>query len=271
MTLDVSIPRTELQNYLSLALYFVTQSRRVILKHQETGFGINFKADRSFLTEADVEAETVLRNAIAKSFPDHGIIGEELPSINLKSDFQWYIDPIDGTRNFANGIPTFGTILGLHYKETPLVGIIDHPALGLCYHAALGLGTFCNNKKIAMFDPLITELGEHEIIILSTRGMFERSGEAHLFDAFVTKHPATYIYYDCFGTTRTAHGQAGAMVEFNVKMWDISATKLLVEEAGGKYIQVREHKKEGEPSMYSIIFGKASVVNLLLPYFSPTS
>ena len=106
------------------------------------------------------------------------------------------------------------------------------------------------------------------IIVVSNRGMFERSGEAALFDNFIRCHPTVYIYHDVFASTRAIQGCIGAMVEFNVKMWDLSATRVLVEEAGGKYVTIREIKKDGAPTSYSMVFGKPSVVDLVLPYFS---
>ena len=270
MDIRQQFSETERRDFLAFALDAVSAARQTILKRQGSGFSIDLKKDKSFVTEADLDAEKCIRELISKRYPEHSIFGEELPTVNPGADFIWYIDPIDGTRNFANNIPTWGTILGLHYKDEPVVGVIDHPGVNLIYSGAAGLGAYCNGQRLQIRDGGITEgqLDTNEILAISNRGMVERSGEGALFDNFIRCHPNVYIYHDVFASTRAIQGCIGAMVEFNVKMWDLSATRLLVEEAGGKYVTIREIKKEGAPTSYSMVFGKPSVVDFVLPFFN---
>ena len=143
---------TACRDYLEFALSLIKPTRRLIKKRMRQGLKVDLKSDASYVTQVDKEVEMALRKAIRKRFPMHGIIGEEFPNTNPESDFQWILDPIDGTENFALGTPTFGTIIGLHYRKQPVLGITDHPILGLCYSAARGLGAFCNDAKIHVDD-----------------------------------------------------------------------------------------------------------------------
>lgn len=267
-----NLTKQQITEFKKKADEFVFDARARVLKHYlNRSFTVQLKSDVSPVTEADLEAEQVLRESISKSFPDHGIIGEEYPPSNTKSEFQWTIDPIDGTQNFAAGIPTFGIMLSLRYQNLPIVGIIDHPALNMNYSSGFGLGTFFNNDRVVIKDSNPSALGPEHIIIISTKGMFQRTNEGHLMDEFMKSHPTNRIYYDCFGHSLAATGCADAMVEFNVRIWDASPTELLVTEAGGLFKYIRAQPSV-EPDKYtnflSAIFGKPGIVKLLEPRFS---
>lgn len=266
------LSRAQVEDFKKSADGFVSLAREGVLKHYlKRSFTVQLKSDVSPVTEADLEAEKILRESIAKAYPEHGIIGEEYPPTKAGSEFQWTIDPIDGTQNFAAGIPTFGIMLSLRYQNLPVVGIIDHPALNLNYSSGFGLGTFCNNERVLIKDNGAKVLGPEHIVIISTKGMFQRTGEGHLMDNFIKVHLTNRIYYDCFGHSMAASGCADAMVEFNVRIWDASPTELLVTEAGGEFKYIRALPSVA-PDKYtnfiSAIFGKPSIVRLLEPMFS---
>ena len=255
--------RVQRRRFYTAALGFVAASRRVILRKMTTGFRKRLKADASYVTDADLAAERVLRHAIAGRFPGHGIIGEEFPPTNPGSDFQWILDPIDGTLSFTHGIPFFGTIIGLHHRGRPLVGIIDHPALGLCYSAGAGLGCYRNGRRVRIRPPVDLE---REVIATGDRGRFVACRRARSFDDLMREHPQVRAYADCLGHTLAAEGSVGAMVDYGVRLWDIAATRILVEEAGGRYVQIYRSRR-AEPTIYGIICGKPAVVKRLLPIF----
>jgi len=106
----------------------------IALRHFRTSFAIDAKADASPVTIADRDAEEAMRVAIRKSFPDHGIIGEEHGREQTDAEWLWILDPIDGTASFINGVPLFGTLIGLwrrtgHGTAKPWLGCINHPAM----------------------------------------------------------------------------------------------------------------------------------------------
>lgn len=223
------------------------------------------KADQSFVTEVDLEIEKIFRDYVTSNFPDHGIIGEENGDINPLSKVKWVIDPIDGTQNLVHGIPTYGIVMGVFWENENIAGAINHPALNLEYLAAKGLGCYRNGQKIRIEDCILEnhEIDPQEVIALSTRSVFSRSSETKIFDDLVSKYPSHRVYYDIFSTTRAIEGQVAAVVEFNMKIWDIAATEVLIKEAGGSYKVVREHTLDNSKKMYSIIAGKPSAVKIL--------
>jgi histidinol-phosphatase len=248
---------------LKIAQSFVAKTDSLVREKWKSNLQIERKKDNTFVTEIDLLVERTLREAIEAQFPGHGIIGEELANRNPDAEYQWIIDPIDGTQNLARKIPTFGTVLGVHHKGVPLVGVISHPALDLTYYGAKGEGAFCNGVRLAIEDPNQSTLDENEIIYASTRRMFARSGEEEVLEKLLKFHPNTHLVSDVFGHTRTIQGSAGAMVEFNVRIWDIAATQVLVEEAGGVFKQVRKHDFPDRASLLSVVFGAKSIVEIL--------
>src|SRR2546428_13255524 len=94
---------------------------------------VEIKEDKTLVTQADREAEAVMRELIRKAYPDHGLLGEEFGPENASAEFVWTLDPIDGTISFARGCPLFGTLIGLLHDEKPILGAIHNPVLGqLC-------------------------------------------------------------------------------------------------------------------------------------------
>ncbi len=261
---------TTIAELYSSALEFTAPARQLILdkfgafSNGGGRAGVTLKADASVVTEVDLAAETLLRQLISARYPTHGVIGEEFPPLNKQADFQWILDPIDGTNNFAHGVPTFGIIIGVHFRGEPLVGVIDHPALDLRYSGARGMGAFCNDTRLAIVDA--ESLTPQEIVCLGVRSNFVGSGDEQRFDDFMKFHANCRIYYDCFGLTRAIHGQVGAQVTFNLNLWDVSACQVLVEEAGGMYRSLGT-RQVGDKTMYHIAMGKPGIVREILPYF----
>ncbi len=262
------IPEQQRRRFLTEALEIVGAARRITLARMAGGFARWKKADQSFVTDADLEVERLFRSELARRFPEHGIVGEEFEPVNPEADFQWIVDPIDGTLSFTRGIPLFGTIVGLHHRGTPIVGIIDHPALGRCYSAAAGLGAFRDGERIRLHDLAPDERVEDEPIASGDRHQFLRSDRGEAFDALMRGHPRVRTYADCFGHTLAAEGAVGAMVDFGLRIWDLAATQVLIEEAGGRYVCAQTLERPGEGTLYGIICGKPRVVEWLLPRFT---
>ncbi|MEP6571674.1 MAG: inositol monophosphatase family protein [Gemmatimonadota bacterium] len=262
----ILLPLRDRRRFYGAALALAKLSRRVILRRQASGFRKRLKADASYVTDADLEVERVLRREITRRFPEHGIIGEEFPAVNAGAPFQWILDPIDGTLSFTHGIPFFGTIIGLHHHGVPIVGVIDHAALGLCYSAGLGLGSWRNGKRIRIRDLAPGDVLEREVISAGDRSRFVQCRSGGAFDRLLRIHANVRGYSDCLGHTLAAEGKVGATLDYGLKLWDLAATRLLVEEAGGKYVVTYETAGEPVP-IYGIIFGKPRVVDWLIPQF----
>ena len=252
-------------HFLEFGLATIKKARTLILEKSKKGFSVSIKTDDTVVTEVDREAEQLIRNEIEKNFPDHGIVGEEFGNHNEQAEFKWYLDPIDGTISLSHGIPLYGTILALHQGNTPLVGIIDHPGLDQCYYALKGKGTFCNGDKITIKDTL--ENFEKEIIATGDLKQFVDSGTFKSYEDIVKSHKLVRTLPDCFGHTLAAKGSVGAMVDFHLNVWDMAATKIILEEAGGKFVLHKETEIAAGKFKYNIICGKPKVVDWVNKFF----
>jgi fructose-1,6-bisphosphatase/inositol monophosphatase family enzyme len=255
----------EIERALDVVRVVIASTRLVIQRYAREGFTSEQKSDATLVTEADREAERVAREVIERHFPSHGIVGEEFPRTNPESEFTWYLDPIDGTQNYFHGIPTYGTIVGLYHGDTPVAVGLDHPGINRTYLAARGRGAFCNGTRLAIRNGPAGVIEPHEIIALSSRQNFMKYGRPEVFDTLTSLHPHLRIYYDCSSHGFAAEGSLGAVIEANLKFWDIAAAPLLMAEAGGRmeFLSIRE-RKDGN-HVYDVIFGKPSVVDYLLP------
>jgi histidinol phosphatase-like enzyme (inositol monophosphatase family) len=125
-------------------------SGAIALKHFRTPLDIVSKDDASPVTIADRDAETAMREAIRKAFPDHGIIGEEHGREQTDAEWIWILDPIDGTASFINGVPLFGTLIGLWRREgsnaKPWLGCINHPAMKDRWLGGVGVPATLNGQ-----------------------------------------------------------------------------------------------------------------------------
>lgn len=249
----------ELQGHLDIALKAMDEIHRAVTLTLDAGFDVEEKIDSSLVTTADLEGEKAFRKFIAKAYPDHGIIGEEFPPENSHSDYQWIVDPIDGTAEFARGLPTYGSIVALHYKNEPVVGVMDHPQLNIRAWAAKGLGAFKNKSKQTIQNDAKLN---HQRLAVAAKENFQRLGdESKIFDQLTTKFPHVRVFHSCFSHTCALIDGVDVTVDWNVNLWDMAATKILIEEAGGKYqiLKQREHPEKG--TLYCTAFGKSPLVD----------
>ena len=242
------------------ALEFADTGRALINDAWERGFSVERKRDGSFVTNADLAVEGAMRDLIATHYPAHGVLGEEFPPTLPHAEFQWILDPIDGTEDFVYRVQTFGSILAVHYRGAPIVGVLDHPALGLRCHAAFGRGTFRNAERVTLADLPRDYDTEQVRLVTSARGNYIRyRDEGASFDAVTRAYPNHRIYRSCYGHTLVATGAADAMVDYHDSTWDLAACQITTEEAGGAFRVIREFTIDGV-MIRSVVFGKPAVV-----------
>jgi fructose-1,6-bisphosphatase/inositol monophosphatase family enzyme len=174
-------------------------------------------------------------------------------------------DPVDGTEDFVNRVPTFGSIIGLFYKGEPLVGVIEIPMLEERVHAGYGLGAFRDSLtlgnarlRLADFDPKTPAMAVR--VMSSARANFvRRRADGVRFDALAREYPNLRIYRSCYMHLCAATGQTDATVDYGNPLWDIAAARIVVEEAGGEFRVVDSYDLEGE-RMYNSVFGRPALV-----------
>lgn len=259
---DVSAERT--RELLAAALELADDCAETTASIIASGFDVSKKTDASLVTTADVETERVFRERVAARFPDMGVLGEELGVSNPQADFRWVIDPIDGTAEFARSVPLYGCIIGLHYKDRPLVGVIDHRAMGIRAHAAYGLGAYVNNERLTLEDCAPEEAGARARIGLPSMASFLSPKDSRaVFDAIVGEFPNFRAYHTCYAHTLAAMGALDAAMEWGTPLWDLAATQVLIEEAGGRYVEVENFDVPGRGRFHSAVYGRPAVVRRL--------
>ncbi|MBI4479654.1 MAG: hypothetical protein HY651_06490 [Acidobacteria bacterium] len=262
-----SVSEATLRECLAKTRQLLSETRAVIIEAFEKDFECKRKADQTWVTEIDLAVERLLRRRLQEQFPEFGIIGEEFAEQNKTAEFTWVIDPIDGTSSLRHRVPLFGTILALLHEGKCVLGMIDLPMLGQLYSGGAGLGVWRNSKQLHISDvPGDAEILA-EIISLGGRGQYLAAGVPQIFDDLIKLHPHVRTYGDCFGHGLVLEGAVGAMVDFDLRVWDVAATEALVQEAGGKFLCLRQRTGKDQTAVetrYDVVFGKPSVVDWII-------
>jgi histidinol-phosphatase len=252
MTHDPHAP-LPLARYLDLAVQAAAATSPQILSgFRNPNLLVERKADGSPVTPFDREAEQQIRKILASEadavWP---VLGEEFGGDTEGSPYRWVVDPIDGTMPFSRGLPYFGTLIALDQvaPRRALVGVIQLPAFGELYTAARGLGARCNGVRIAvaprreLADCLISAPEIQKFRLAGLADGYERlAGEVRHFRG----------NGDCWMHAMAARGAVDAVVEFSLNRWDIGATEVVVEEAGGKFFT---RPSKTTPGKFDTVFG----------------
>ncbi len=205
----------------------------LLMGHFRRRIGFEYKGDVDLVTQADRESEKLITQRIRARWPKHDLVGEEGARVETGSAYRWYIDPLDGTTNFAHGLPVFCISLALEHKGERIAGVIYDPTRDETFSAEKGSGTHLNGERVSVSK--VANLAE----CLSGTGF--PSHKRH-------QNPNIYFYHQItlktHGVRRAgaaaldlasvASGRLDAFWEFNLNPWDTAAGVLLVEEAGGK-------------------------------------
>ncbi len=202
------------------------------LRYFDQSLTVEWKHDQSPVTVADRETEEELRSSLLARFPSDGFLGEESGEQPGSSGFRWIIDPIDGTRNFVRGIPLWATLVGLEYKGEQIAGVVEVPTLGHTYRALRGEGAFRNDRRVRVSD--VSTL-EKSVMFYSSISWFIKAGREQQFMRLAARTQRQRGFGDFYGFVLVAQGAGEVMAEHGVKVWDVAAVKVLVEEAGGHF------------------------------------
>lgn len=193
------------------------------------------KAANDFVTEVDRAAEQAIIDTLLKAYPQHGILGEETGSTqgNPDSEFQWIIDPLDGTTNFIHGMPVYAVSIALVHKGVIQQGVVYDPTRDELFTASRGAGAFLNSRRIR-----VSTRTRLEDSLIGTGFPFRKGDD---FDAYLDMFKQ--IAQRCVGLRRpgaaaidlayVAAGRYDGFFEFGLKPWDLAAGALLITEAGG--------------------------------------
>ncbi len=184
------------------------------------------------VTEADRAAEAVMRQLISRTFPTHGVIGEEFGNEREDAEFVWVLDPIDGTRAFISGLPTWGTLIGLTRNGRPCYGMMHQPftrerfsgdGTGAKWTGPTGERTLRTRACAAIADATIS----------TTSPRLFQGADLEAFERVEAEAKLTRFGYDCYAYCMVASGQMDAVIESGLKPYDIVALVPIIEGAGG--------------------------------------
>lgn len=226
---------SELKELLSLGHKAVEIAKTEILKHWGGPVSIDWKPDNTPVTIADRNAEELVKSFLAKETPEFGFIGEEFGRTNPEAEYQWILDPIDGTKSFVRGVPLFGTILGLYHRDQSVVGLIGLPALNSVLSAAKGLGAHVDGRKASVSS--VSRL-EDSTVLSGTINTMEARGYGENFAKLRRSAQLYRGWGDCYGYYLVACGRAELMVDPVVSIWDVAAMPVIFSEAGGFFSEM---------------------------------
>jgi histidinol-phosphatase len=199
------------------------------------------KHDGTPVTDADERCERALREEIAAAYPEHAVLGEE-EGASGDGATRWILDPIDGTSNYASGIPIWGTLVALEARGEIVCGVVSCPALGERFAAASGLGAERNGERIRVSDA--GTLDDARVCYTSYRS-FDRHGHGDGFRQLCERARWARGFGDCWGHMLVASGRADVMAEAVVNVWDVAPVVLIVEEAGGRFTDLEGGRRIG--------------------------
>ena len=222
-----------METYLTTAVNIAREAGALLAQLFKRPLEISYKRPSDLVTDADRRSEALIIERLKNVFPKHAIVAEEGGGSKTDSDYTWYVDPLDGTTNFAHGFPVFCVTLGLAYRGEVIAGVVYDPTREELFTAERGAGAYLNNKRIHVSKA--AKLGE----CLVATG----------FPPFASNHEVNIKHYMRFtglthGVRRAgsaaldlcsvAAGRFEAFWELKLNPWDKAAGTLLVAEAGGR-------------------------------------
>jgi myo-inositol-1(or 4)-monophosphatase len=217
-----------------VALAAATRAGALLRAHYGRRQQVSFKSAIDLVTTVDREAEGLILETIRDAFPEHGIVAEESPATAGSSDHRWYVDPLDGTTNFAHGFPQFAVSIALERGDQVIVGVVHDPLREETFAATRGAGARLNGTPIAVSD--VATLDRSLVASGFPYDVRERVDyyEAFWREALTRAQGVRRAGSAALDLCWVASGRLDAFWEFGLHAWDVAAGGLIVEEAGGR-------------------------------------
>jgi histidinol-phosphatase len=231
------------QRELDLARAVAAQAGEIALRYYGAGVRAESKPDDSPVTVADRECERLIARLLTDAFPEDGLLGEEGASRESISGRRWIIDPIDGTRDFVRGIPTWAVLVGLEAGGDVVAGVAHLPAMEETFWASRGQGAFRNGTKIRVSG--IQSPGQ-AVVCMDCFNRISGLPLAGLLAPWLSQFWAVRSMGGIADAMMVASGRAEAWIEPVSEAWDVASIKVIVEEAGGRFLNF-----DGGSSIYA--------------------
>jgi myo-inositol-1(or 4)-monophosphatase len=194
---------------------------------------VEYKGDVDLVTEADRASEALITRRIRERWPEHNIMGEEGTRTEQGSEYRWYVDPLDGTTNFAHAYPVFCVSLGLEHKDARVAAVVFDPTRDEMFTAQKGGGAFLNGQPIRV--SAVSDLGE--CLVATGFPSHKRHKNPNIFfyhQITLKTHGVRRAGSAALDLCNVASGRFDGFWEFNLNPWDTAAGVLILEEAGGR-------------------------------------
>ena len=230
-----------MSEFLTTAIEIAQEAGALLSDFAAQKIGFELKGDYDLVTAADRASEALVVERLKKHFPDHSIIGEEGGGQITSSEYRWYVDPLDGTTNFAHGFPVYNVTLGLERNGELLAGVIFDPTRNEMFSAERGAGAFLNGERISVsraqrIDDCLVSTG------FPSRRRHQNVNIHFYYQLAMMSHGVRRAGAAAIDLAYVACGRLDAFWEFGLNPWDMAAGILLVEEAGGQVSTMK-----GEP------------------------
>jgi len=224
--------------YLETAVEIAREAGGLLANYFERRVRFELKGEFDLVTEADRASEKLVVERLRTHFPAHAILAEEGGGHESPSEYRWYVDPLDGTTNFAHGFPTFNVTLGLERAGEAVAGVVYDPIRQEMFAAERGSGAYLNGKRIRVSG--VRNLGES----LASTGFpsRKRSHDVNIhfyYQVAMASHGVRRTGSAAIDLAYVASARLDFFWEFGLKPWDMAAGVLLVQEAGGRVSDMR--------------------------------
>ncbi len=226
-------------NFLDAAIEIAREAGQILLAHQ--GVAFELKGDYDLVTAADRASEHLIIQRLKEQFPQHGIVAEEGGRAEMAAELRWYVDPLDGTTNFAHGFPMWNVTLALAQRDEVIAGVVYDPLNRELFAAERGAGARLNGalirvSKAQTLNDSLVATG------FPSRRRHQNVNIHFYYQLAMLSHGVRRGGSAAIDLAYTAAGRLESFWEFGLNPWDMAAGTLLVEEAGGKVSGMR-----GEP------------------------
>ena len=238
---EARIPEVLAGGFAAAAAAIAVEAGALIRGYFERGVTAEYKGDVDLVTEADRASEKLIGERLRVALPGHGIFGEEGTRSELEAEYRWYVDPLDGTTNFAHGFPYFCVSLGLERRPKGLppaqdgelvAGVVYQPIHDELFMAEKGKGAYLNGRRIHVSKTRLLQ----EALLATGFPSHKRHANPniHFYQQLTLRsHGVRRAGAAAMDLCYTAAGRVDAYWEFNLNPWDTAAGVLMVTEAGG--------------------------------------